>query len=69
MSSSWNSTFCGSKKQSDNSPSLDRLIPNNGYVKKNVRVISKKANTMKSNGTLNDLVNLTRWLEKELDTL
>lgn len=33
------------------SPSLDRIIPSLGYVKGNVRVISNRANTLKSNAT------------------
>lgn len=33
---------------SDGSPSLDRIYPNKGYTKDNVRIISWKANRMKS---------------------
>lgn len=40
-----------SNKQSDNSPSLDRIKPEQGYIKGNVRVISFRANLLKSNGT------------------
>lgn len=32
-------------------PSLDRIIPEKGYVKNNIRVISMKANRLKSDGT------------------
>lgn len=39
----------------DNSPSLDRLVPYLGYTKGNVRVISMKANRIKSNATSNEL--------------
>lgn len=38
-------------KTQPNSPSLDRIVPDLGYVKGNVRVISYKANTMKTNAT------------------
>lgn len=34
------------------SPSIDRINPKKGYVRGNVRVISKRANTLKNNGTL-----------------
>ena len=42
--------FWGSKI-TDNSPSLDRIIPDLGYIKGNVCVISYKANRYKSNMT------------------
>jgi len=38
-----------------NSPSLDRIIPNLGYVKGNIMVISLKANMMKNNANINEL--------------
>jgi hypothetical protein len=37
------------------SPSLDRLIPSLGYVSGNVRVISQRANTLKSNATVREM--------------
>jgi hypothetical protein len=40
---------------SPNSPSLDKIVPALGYVKGNVRVISFKANTMKSNASLEEM--------------
>lgn len=36
-------------KVGDNSPSVDRIIPELGYTKTNIRVISYKANRYKSN--------------------
>lgn len=36
---------------SDSSPSLDRIIGSDGYVKGNVNVISTRANRIKSNST------------------
>ena len=50
----------------DNSPSLDRLVPELGYIKSNVRVISQRANRIKHNATLEELKALCFWLEKEL---
>ena len=38
-------------KRTDNTPSLDKIVPELGYVKGNVLVISWKANKLKSNGT------------------
>jgi hypothetical protein len=40
----------------DNSPSLDRINPRLGYVKGNVRVISNRANLLKSNASSEELV-------------
>ena len=37
------------------SPSLDRIVPAKGYVSGNVRVISQRANTLKSNATLTEM--------------
>lgn len=48
------------------SPTLDRIVPKLGYVPGNVFVISHKANTMKSYGTLEDLKALVAWLENIL---
>lgn len=44
----------GGTTGSDNSPSIDRIIPELGYVKGNIEIISKKANTIKSYGTKED---------------
>ena len=48
-------------------PSLDRIDPSKGYVRGNVQVISMKANRMKSDGTLDDLIMMGRVasLQKE----
>jgi hypothetical protein len=45
----------GDKYAHDNSPSLDRIIPELGYVKGNIMVISHKANTIKSNANIEEL--------------
>lgn len=42
-------------KQGGNSPSLDKIIPEKGYIKGNVRVISQRANMLKSNATIEEL--------------
>lgn len=39
----------------DCSPSLDRINPNFGYVKGNVRIISNRSNRIKSDATLEEL--------------
>lgn len=45
----------GKEYAHDNSPSLDRIIPEKGYVKGNVIVVSHKANSIKNNATVKDL--------------
>lgn len=46
-----------------NSPSLDRVDPAKGYVPGNVRVVSHKANTIKSNATAAELRAVLRYME------
>ena len=53
--------------QSFDSPSLDRLIPELGYVKGNVTVMSAKANTIKQNATPEEIMAVAVWFKKELE--
>jgi len=46
-----------------NSPSLDKVIPEKGYIKGNVWVISNRANTLKNDATLQELKTLVENLE------
>jgi len=56
----------GGKTGTDNSPSLDRIIPELGYIKGNVMVISKKANTIKSFGTIEDHEKVVKYMKKHI---
>ncbi len=47
-----------------NSPTLDRIIPGKGYIRGNVQVISHRANTIKSDATLEELRQVTSFMEK-----
>lgn len=47
--------FMGKNGVCPNSPTLDRIDSTKGYIKGNVWVISYKANTIKSNATLEEL--------------
>ena len=51
----------------DNSPSLDRINPNLGYIKGNVHFVSNRFNRMKSDREIDDLVKLGSWAEKFLE--
>lgn len=53
-------------KASDGSPSLDRIIPDKGYVKGNIQVISRKANIMKSNATFLELLSFAKWVSENI---
>lgn len=65
--------FVSNRKVGPNSPTIDRLICNKGYVKGNVLVISHKANCAKNDLTLEELEmliqNLKRVLNKEEELL
>jgi len=45
----------GKGRSTRNSPTLDKVVPSLGYVKGNVRVISKMANAMKQDATEQEL--------------
>jgi len=45
-----------------NSPSLDRIDNDKGYIKGNVWVISQLANAMKSNASKRDLIAFSEWV-------
>lgn len=50
-------------RMDDSSPTLDRIIPTEGYVRGNVVVVSWRANRLKSNGTLDDFRRLVDFYE------
>ncbi|QOC54153.1 hypothetical protein [Caulobacter vibrioides] len=45
----------GRKGGCDNSPSLDRIVPEFGYVPGNIVVVSRRANRIKNDATLEEL--------------
>lgn len=51
-----------SDRITDDTPSLDRFVPEKGYTKDNVAFISYKANRIKNNGTLKDIERVAEWM-------
>lgn len=51
--------------QGSDSPSLDRVNSSVGYLPGNVRVISWRANKIKSDATVAELHRLSQWLLRE----
>ena len=53
----------GQGQATDHSPTVDRLNPRRGYVPGNVVVVSMRANRLKGDGTLHDLMRITAFLQ------
>ena len=52
----------GDRTEHDSAPSLDRIIPENGYILGNVNVISYRANRLKNNGTSLEHRLISAWM-------
>lgn len=55
------------QRMGPNSPSLDRIIPSRGYVKGNVIVVSNRANLLKKDASIDELVKLARFYKRYND--
>lgn len=51
----------------DSSPSVDRIIPDIGYLKGNVQIISYRANRIKCHATLDELRKIVRYMEGQTE--
>jgi hypothetical protein len=54
----------GSKKQQDNSPTLDRMSPSRGYIKGNIAVISYLANRIKTNANAEQIERVATYARR-----
>lgn len=56
----------GQANANEDSPSLDRIDSSKGYVKSNIRVISWRANRIKSDATVEDLEKVLAYMKNEI---
>lgn len=53
----------------DNSPTVDRIVPERGYVRDNIVVVSNRANRLKGDANLNEIANIASfYLQMEYDS-
>jgi hypothetical protein len=58
----WGHSGLGPGKTKPNGPQLDRIIPELGYVEGNVAFISRRANRIKDNGTMEEHYAIADWI-------
>ena len=56
----------GSRTAQDNSPSVDRIDSQKGYIPGNIQVVSYRANTLKNSGSAAEHRRIAEWLESRL---
>ena len=52
----------------NNSPSIDKIIPENGYLPDNIQIVSMLANQMKSSATKDQLIKFSKKILEIYDT-
>lgn len=62
----WRQEKAGTNHVASNSLSLDRIVPERGYVEGNVAVISMLANQIKTNATYHDIFKVAEWLKNAI---
>lgn len=55
--------FSYGKYATDNSPTVDKFIPALGYIPENITVISKRANRIKGDASLQELMQIVSWMK------
>jgi len=64
-----NRVGAGNRGSTINSPTLDRINPDLGYIPGNVVIISKQANQIKSNAKYEDIKKVLKWLKTVLKSV
>lgn len=59
--------FSKGSTRPDNCPSLDRVQSELGYVKGNVRIISMKANRIKSNASVDEIAAIHQYMKDHIE--
>lgn len=54
----------GWQGRSENSPSIDQIKPSGGYTEDNIQVISWRANRIKNDATVEELVKISQYMKK-----
>jgi hypothetical protein len=50
-------------KPHDDSPSIDRIIPDHGYVQGNIALVCWRCNNLKRDATVEELETLSKWMK------
>ena len=58
----WGGASMGKGKTRQDTPTLDRILPELGYVKGNVAFLSYRANRIKDNGTMQEHYKIADWI-------
>lgn len=53
--------------RTNNTPSIDRIIPEKGYVKGNIEVVSWRANRIKNDASLEELEKIVAYMKRNLE--
>lgn len=59
--------YFNKRKDNTTSPSIDRLDPAKGYIKENCWVICARCNTIKNDGTVDELQNIANAVRLEIE--
>ena len=58
----WGASGLGKGNTRDDTPTLDRILPELGYIEGNVAFLSYRANRVKDNGTMQEHYDIADWI-------